>query len=219
MGQRSDEIKKHIDTQRSELSENLERLEERVKSTTDWRAQVDRRPMTALGIAFGGGLLLGAMMPGMGRRSASSKYRTSTTEAYTGAGQAYTSSGLMGTSQGYTGSSEGTSASYLEQTRRPPKKNATSKELRKTWDMLDTIRASMVAFGASKLKNYLGQAIPGFEDHYKRTEDEKRREQGSSTEGHSGQGMTGTGSTGSTGTMGTTGSQTPSYTTSTTGQR
>lgn len=209
MGQRSDEIKKHIDTQRSELSENLERLEERVKSTADWRTQVDRRPMTALGVAFGSGLLLGAIVPRMGGRS-SARRRASTTQAYTGAGQAYTSSSLMGTSQGYTGSSEGGGGSYFEQTRRTPKKTATSKELRKTWDMMDTIRASMVAFGASKLKDYLKQAIPGFEDHYKRTEEEKRQEQGSSMEGHSREGMTGTG---------TTGTQTPSYTTSPTGQR
>jgi hypothetical protein len=193
VGQRSDEIKKHIDTQRSELSENLERLEERVKSTTDWRAQVEKRPMTALGIAFGGGLLLGTMLPGMAHRR--SKYRTAATQAYTE------------TSQGYTGSSEGTTGSYLlEQARRAPKKTATSKELRKTWDMLDTIRASMVAFGATKLKNYLGSAIPGFGDQYKRTEEEKRRER---AEDYPSQGVTGTG---------TTSPQTPSYTTSPTGQ-
>ncbi|RPJ51774.1 MAG: hypothetical protein EHM23_33705 [Acidobacteria bacterium] len=207
MGQRSDEIKKHIDTQRSELSENLERLEERVKSTTDWRAQVEKRPMTALGIAFGGGLLLGAVIPGVARRSsASSKHLTSsTTQAYAG--------------QGYTGSSEGSTGSYLEQTRRTPKKTATSRELRKTWDMLDTIRAAMVSFGATKVKDYLGQAIPGFQDHYTRTEEEQRRERGSSWEGHSGQGTTGTGSTGSSSTTGTAGTQNPSYTTPTTGQR
>jgi len=192
------------------LSENLERLEERVKSTTDWRAQVERRPMTALGIAFGGGLLLGAVIPGMTRRSsASSRYRTSTTAAYTG--QGYT-----GTSQGYTGSSEGTGASYLTGSQRTPKRTATSRELRKTWDMLDTIRASLVGFGASKLKEYLGSAIPGFEDHYRRTEEEKRREQGDATQHYSTQGMTGTATTGTTGTTGT---QTPSYTTSTTEQR
>jgi hypothetical protein len=210
VGERSDEIKKHIDTQRSELSENLERLEERVKSTTDWRAQVERRPMTALGIAFGGGLLLGTMVPGLTRRSsASSKYSTSSSASSESALTSGSSSQEY-TGQGYSGSSEGAAGSYFEQSRQRPKKTATSRELRRTWDMLDTIRAAMVSFGAAKVKEYLGGVIPGFEDHYKRTEEEYRKEQGSSRESYSSQeGMTGTGSTG------TTGSQTPSYSAST----
>ncbi|MFB3904023.1 MAG: hypothetical protein ACE15E_11265 [Acidobacteriota bacterium] len=199
MGQRSDEIKKHIETQRSELSENLERLEERVKSTTDWRAQVEKRPMTALGIAFGGGLLLGTMMPMPRRRSATR-------------GEAALTSGLAAgayAGQGYSGSSEGTPESHLQQTRRTPKRTATSRELRRTWDMLDTIRAAMVSFGATKLKEYLGSAIPGFENHYKRTEEEYRREQGGHPrEGYPSPSMTGTGATGAS----------SSYTTPTSGQ-
>ncbi|RPI28264.1 MAG: hypothetical protein EHM61_05755 [Acidobacteria bacterium] len=189
MGQRSDEIKKHIDNQRSELSENLEQLEERVKSTTDWRAQVERRPMTALGIAFGGGLLLGAMIPTGGRSR--SKYTGSS------ASRSYTAQGLTG--QGYSGSSEGTTGSYLEQqSRRTPKNTATSRELHKTWSMLDTVRASLIAFGATKLKDYLSQAIPGFGDHYQRTEEEQRRTQGWNQSSSQTTGTT-SGSTGTTG--------------------
>ena len=195
MGQRSDDIKKHIDTQRSELSENLERLEERVKSTTDWRAQFEKRPMTALGIAFGGGLLLGAMTPGVTRRSPDSlKYSVTSKSGLT---SGYSTQAYAG--QGYSGSSEGTTAGYIEKTRRPPKNTATSRELRKTWDMLDTIRAAMVSYGATRVKDYLGSLIPGFEDHYRRTEEEHRREQG-----YASQGMTGTGTGSTTGVTGTT---------------
>jgi hypothetical protein len=190
VGERSDEIKKHIDTQRSELSENLERLEERVKSTTDWRAQIEKRPMTALGIAFGGGLLLGTMVPLARRSPAPPRYTT-------GKGEAGLSSKSYA-GQGYTGSSEGTTGSHAEKTRRQPKSTATSRELRRTWDMLDTIRAAMVSYGAAKLKDYLGSVIPGFGEHYRRTEQEYRRNQD-----YSGQGTSSSASTGATGSTGT----------------
>ncbi|HXK59237.1 MAG TPA: hypothetical protein PLP42_05015 [Acidobacteriota bacterium] len=166
MGQRSDEIKRHIDNQRNELSENLEELEERVKKTTNWRAQVEKRPLTALGIAFGSGLLLGSILPIGGGRS---EYHPQTAGPH--------AQPLTG--QGYSGSSGG--AGYVEPSRRTAKKTATSRELRRAWTTLDTIRASLVGFGAAKLKEYLGQMIPGFEEHYRRTEEEQRKAESTET--------------------------------------
>jgi hypothetical protein len=58
MGADSDQIKKHIEDKREELGAHLNELEYRVKSATDWRAQVQKRPGPAMAIAFGGGLLL-----------------------------------------------------------------------------------------------------------------------------------------------------------------
>ncbi len=178
MGQRSDEIKKHIDTQRSELSENLEQLEQRVKSTTDWRAQFDKRPMVMLGVAFGAGLLASTLIPmgGRSRKSRSSSYgtygATSSTGAYTGSSSL--SQGHTG-SQGYSGSSEG--GTWTGSTRQP---SATRKEMRKTWGMLDDIRASLIALGSSRLREYLGNAIPGFHEHYKQTAESRRNVYGES---------------------------------------
>jgi hypothetical protein len=58
------QIKQAIDLERAELGRNLERLQDKVKTTIDWREQFRRNTMTMLGIAFGGGLLLSALFGG-----------------------------------------------------------------------------------------------------------------------------------------------------------
>jgi len=63
MVETSDQIERHIQRTREELSENGNELEVRVKSVLDWRAQVEERPGTMLAVAFGGGALLSAFIP------------------------------------------------------------------------------------------------------------------------------------------------------------
>jgi len=62
MGEESDQIKKHIEERRQDLGAQLNELEYRVKSATDWRAQVTKQPGKAAAVAFGGGLLLALML-------------------------------------------------------------------------------------------------------------------------------------------------------------
>lgn len=64
MGQTADQIESHIESKRSDLTSNLQELEDRVRSATDWREQFHNRPGTFLGLAFGGGILLAAMIGG-----------------------------------------------------------------------------------------------------------------------------------------------------------
>jgi len=68
MGERADEIEEQINRKRSELSENIYELEEKVRSTFDWRVQFEERPMTLLAVAFGGGVLASAFVPMSGRQ-------------------------------------------------------------------------------------------------------------------------------------------------------
>jgi len=63
----SDDIKRNIDAERVDLGRNIERLESKVRDTMDWRNQFQRNPMTMMGLAFGGGVLLSAIIGG--RRS------------------------------------------------------------------------------------------------------------------------------------------------------
>jgi len=68
MDERADQIEQDIHKTRANLSDNLNELEEKVRSTFDWRTQFQRRPMTMLAVAFGGGILASALLPSRRRR-------------------------------------------------------------------------------------------------------------------------------------------------------
>lgn len=76
MGQTTDQIAAHIEHTRDTLGSNLNELEQRVKSVTDWHQHFQSNPLTMLGVAFGGGVMLAAMLGGRqprpGRRVSSS---------------------------------------------------------------------------------------------------------------------------------------------------
>jgi hypothetical protein len=58
MGQTANQIEAHIESTREDLGSNLNELERKVKSVTDWKQHFQNNPMTMLGVAFGGGILL-----------------------------------------------------------------------------------------------------------------------------------------------------------------
>jgi len=68
MGEKPDQIERHIYEKRNELGENINELQQKVKTAVDWRTQFDQRPLAMVGIAFGGGLLL-SMLIGRGQNS------------------------------------------------------------------------------------------------------------------------------------------------------
>ena len=68
MDETSDQIERHIQETRNDLGDNFNELGDKVKKTVDWRAQVEERPGTMLGLAFAGGVILSALLPS-GRRS------------------------------------------------------------------------------------------------------------------------------------------------------
>lgn len=75
MGETTDQIAAHIEDTRDDLGANLQELEQKVKSVTDWKQHFQSSPMTMIGVAFGGGILLATMLgggKGGRRRSASS---------------------------------------------------------------------------------------------------------------------------------------------------
>ena len=73
MGETSDQIERHIQQTRNDLSENFNELEEKVRTAVDWRAQFEERPGTMLGLAFGAGVLLSALLPSPRSRGRSSE--------------------------------------------------------------------------------------------------------------------------------------------------
>jgi hypothetical protein len=63
MGERTDQIERQIAETRSELSDNVGELQGKVKSAVDWRTQFQEHPGTLLAVAFGGGVVLSAILP------------------------------------------------------------------------------------------------------------------------------------------------------------
>lgn len=64
MGETTNQIESYIEDKREDLGFNLQELEQKVKSVTDWRQQFQKNPMTMIGVAFGGGVLLASMISG-----------------------------------------------------------------------------------------------------------------------------------------------------------
>src|SRR5579863_5614971 len=64
MGEATKQIESHIESTRADLGSNLSELEQKVKSVTDWKQQFQNKPMTMLGLAFGGGILLATALGG-----------------------------------------------------------------------------------------------------------------------------------------------------------
>lgn len=62
MDQTLDQIEAHIGRTRAKLGSNLEELEDKVQSATDFRVQYRARPYVMLGAAAVGGLLLAATL-------------------------------------------------------------------------------------------------------------------------------------------------------------
>jgi hypothetical protein len=135
MGEKSDEIIDHIESQRDQLGRNLEELETRVKRTTDWKAHFEENPALMLGIALGGGLLLGALVGGKSERSSGYGLHTNRYSAVDSSGASLVTS------------------------------PATSQAKQHAVEALDKVKAALIGFGMMKAKDFLSTALPGIEEH------------------------------------------------------
>src|SRR5581483_11386176 len=62
MGQTTDQIESHIKNTREDLKSNLQELEAKVKTATDWRQYYRNHSGAMLAFAAGGGVLLSALL-------------------------------------------------------------------------------------------------------------------------------------------------------------
>jgi hypothetical protein len=82
MGQTTDQIENQIESTREDLKSNLRELETRVKSAADWRRYFAEHTGTMVAAAFGGGVLLAAMLGGRSSRSAAGQLGSSAASAH-----------------------------------------------------------------------------------------------------------------------------------------
>jgi hypothetical protein len=86
MGETTNQIESYIEAKREDLGSNIAELENKVKSIVDWREQFRSSPMTMVGVAFGGGILLASMLGGKSRRRSTS-HMNNTAVPHAGADQ------------------------------------------------------------------------------------------------------------------------------------
>ncbi|HKS55363.1 MAG TPA: hypothetical protein VJS12_08770 [Steroidobacteraceae bacterium] len=82
MGQTTDQIENQIETTRDDLKSNLRELETRVKSAADWRRYFAEHTGTMVAAAFGGGVLLAAMLGGRSNRTSAGQLGGSAAAAH-----------------------------------------------------------------------------------------------------------------------------------------
>jgi hypothetical protein len=143
MGETTRQIAMHIDNAPEDLGSNLQELEQKVQSVTDWRQQFRNNPMMMVGLAFGGGVFLATMAGGRRNRlSGMSSAVPFTRESNI---QAISSRGFA---------------------------NRETQQVLETWD---NIKGALVGVAASRLKSFLGESIPGFEEQLRKTECDQAR--------------------------------------------
>ena len=120
------QIETHIEATREHLGANLDALERKIKSATDWREYFQSTPMTLLGAAFAGGVIL-AITTGTGHDRRGSR--------------------------------------LLRSARSPGPRGPHAQEV---VAMLDNIKGALIGMAATKMKDVVGQVVPGFDDEFAR---------------------------------------------------
>jgi hypothetical protein len=155
MGETSNQIERHIQETRNDLSDNFLELEDKVKTAVDWRAHFEERPGTLLAVAFAGGILLSALLPSRrsSRRRLSEPSRDATPDRVAAA-PARTSR-----------------AAYDERT----------SEAVETWN---AVTGALVGVATSKLSGFIEELVPGFKQEFTRAQNGRSLEKpGSSSFG------------------------------------
>ena len=136
MGERPEQIERQIAETRSELSDNFSELQDKVKSAVDWRTQFSEHPGTLLAVAFGGGVLLSALLPSPNRRR-----------------KAYDSGSISAGDRTYSATSFDTSSAT------PGK----SSDLRKT---IEALAGALLGVAVNQASGFLDSLLPGFHQEF-----------------------------------------------------
>ena len=131
MGQTTDQIERHIEHTRGALGSNLQELEHKVQSVTDWKQHFQSNPLTMLGVAFGGGILLATM---------------------------------MGSKHKHGSHPDTDSAPH----------SGTDLQKNKAMETWDNIKGGLIGVAATRFKDFVGEIVPGFQEHFQQTEDKVR---------------------------------------------
>ena len=154
MGEKSDQLERHIHETRNELGDNIHELQEKVrnsvdkvKNSVDWRVQFQERPMTLIGIAFAGGLVASALFRRRGTSNHSSYSSIRSSDRWN-----------TETSSDYSGAGDRRSRNWQN----------------KAGDAWEDIKGAVIGLAATKAGSVLEELLPGFQHHYQKRQEERR---------------------------------------------
>jgi hypothetical protein len=164
MGERPDQIERHIQHQRDVLGDNISELEDKVKSAFDWRSQFAERPATLLGLAFVGGALVAAILPSTSSITARvTSRRRSFNDArrspYTNRETAHPAEASAPTPSYANAYSSAPSASTTNAPSGSPMKSS------ETWDNL---KNAAIGVATARIAEFIEDLVPGFSEQYKK---------------------------------------------------
>jgi hypothetical protein len=148
MGEKPDQIERHIRHQRSELEDNISELEEKVKSAFDWRTQFQERPAIMLGAAFVGGALVSALLPSTStvtKRLSSMRHTSS--DPWT----PYTNREPV--------------AQTESSSTRPSSGDYSASKTSETWENL---KNAAIGMATARISEFIEDLVPGFSEHYRK---------------------------------------------------
>jgi hypothetical protein len=151
MGERTDQIERHIQRQRNELEDNFSELERKVREAFDWRTQFQEHPGRMLGAALLGGALVGAILPG---RSNVTKKVSSRLNSFT--------------------EPPAPRAQYSVPEPAPPAPSwnaysaSSGQAAQKTAEVWDNLKGAVIGMAAARLGDAIEELVPGFSEHYRK---------------------------------------------------
>jgi len=152
MGESTSQIEWDIASERNALGRNLHELESKAKSLTNWRTYYRNHPLAMIGIALGGGLVLGAV-------TAVSARSTRQYGTYREADTSYPDTSYPDPS--YPAASRLSSAT-------------TARVRRQVGDTWDHIADALLGVASAKAIEFVSEMIPGFRDEYSTRHPEQR---------------------------------------------
>ena len=153
MGESTSQIERDIAAERTELGRNLQLLETKARSLADWRTYVRTHPFATIGLAVGGGLLLGAMTRRMGDREESSEYEAEGFDLATEPRYPVVDSPYA------TPSAWASSAARVR------------RQFGDTWDH---IADALLGVASAKAIEFVSEKVPGFREHFTERNPEHR---------------------------------------------
>jgi len=136
MGESTSQIEQDIMAERNELGRNLQLLENKARSLADWRTYFRNHPFAMMGIALGGGVLLGVL-----------------TRNVTSEGSEYDADHLI----------EPDDSHYAAPS---PFASSASRAKRQFGDTWDHIADALLAVASAKAIEFVGQKVPGFREQF-----------------------------------------------------